>query len=150
MRAEHHLRVVIDTNVWISAALAPTGTPAQLVRLVLRQGVAVFSPATFDELRSRLWKPKFDRWLSIEQRKALLHDISACAIAVDVPSELADRRFSRDRSDDAFIHAALAGQARWLVTGDQDLLTVTEPLPLALLTPAAALADPDFLAAAET
>jgi putative PIN family toxin of toxin-antitoxin system len=110
----------------------------------------VFSPATFDELRSRLWKPKFDRWLSIEQRKALLHDISACALAVDVPSELADRRFSRDRSDDAFIHATLAGHARWLVTGDQDLLTVTEPLPLALLTPATALADPDFLAAAET
>ena len=146
MRVDRRLRVVIDTNVWISAALTTAGAPAQLVRKVLQHGAPVFSEATFDELRTRLWKPKFDRWLSMESRQLLLHDLDACAQWVDVPAALAMRRFSRDRDDDAFVHAAMAANAVWLITGDQDLLTITEPLPLRIVTPAAAMADVDFTA----
>ena len=134
--------MVIDTHVWISAALSTGGAPAQLVRRVLQRGLPVFSTATFDELRSRLWTPKFDRWLSLEDRQRLLHDLNASAMWVQVGADLAARRFSRDRDDDAFVHAALAAQAAWLVTGDNDLLAIQAPLPLRILTPAAALADP--------
>ena len=146
MKVDVRLRVVIDSNVWISAALAPAGTPAQVVRHVLQHGVPVFSPTTFEELRSRLWKPKFDRWLSLEQRQRLLHDVDACALWVELPADTARRNYSRDPDDDAFIHTALAAQAPWLVTGDQDLLTVNEALPLTILTPTAALADARFMA----
>ena len=146
MTAEPSLRVVIDSNVWISAALAPAGAPAQVVRHVLHHGVPVFSPTTFEELRSRLWKPKFDRWLSLEQRQRLLHDVDACALWVDLPADTALRHYSRDPDDDAFIHTAVAAQTPWLITDDQDLLTVNEPLPLTILTPAAALADTRFMA----
>ncbi len=51
------LRVVIDSNIWINAALSPEGAPAKLARRVLEYGVAVFSPATFAELETRLWNP---------------------------------------------------------------------------------------------
>ena len=149
MRADLRLRVVIDSNVWISAALTPGGTPAQVVRHVLKNGLPVFSPATFEELRSRLWKPKFDRWLSLEQRQRLLHDVDACALWVALPASAADtalRHYSRDPDDDAFIHTALAAQAPWLITGDQDLLAVHQPLPVTILTPAAALAEARFMA----
>jgi predicted nucleic acid-binding protein len=39
----------------------------------------VFSQATFDELESRLWRPKFDRYLDLETRRLLLHDFNAVA-----------------------------------------------------------------------
>ena len=146
MTAEPSLRVVIDSNVWISAALAPGGAPAQVLRQVLQHGQPVFSPITFEELRSRLWKPKFDRWLSLEQRQRLLHDVDACALWVALPAETALRNYSRDPDDDAFIHTALAAHAPWLITGDQDLLSVRQPLPMTILTPAAALADTRFMA----
>lgn len=55
---------------------------------------------------------------------------------------------SRDRDDDAFIHAARVASAPWLITGDQDLLTVQATLPLTILTPAQALARVDFMSAA--
>jgi putative PIN family toxin of toxin-antitoxin system len=141
MKAEHRLLVVIDTNVWISAALVPTGTPAQLVHHVLAHGVPVLTAQTFEELRSRLYKPKFHRYISLEQRKALLHDLQACALWVEVPATTSQQAFSRDRDDDAFVHAALAGQANWLVTGDADLLSVTQPLPFTIATPALALSS---------
>ena len=36
-------RVVIDTKVWISAALSHSGAPAQVVSRVLQRGVAVLA-----------------------------------------------------------------------------------------------------------
>ncbi len=144
MKAESRLRVVIDTNVWISGMLSTRGTPAQLVRQVLSHGVAVFTQATFDELESRLWKPKFDPYLSIEARRLLLHDVNAAAQWVEVPTGLAAGKWSRDPHDDAFVRAALAAKAPWLVTGDTDLLSIPPMDGLHILTPAAALALPEF------
>jgi putative PIN family toxin of toxin-antitoxin system len=130
-------RVVIDTNVLISAALLAASVPAQCVDWVLANATVLFSPGTFDELRTRLWRSKFDRYLSLEQRQAILHDISAAALWVTPkPSAIA---ISRDPDDDKFIHLALAGKAAWLITGDQDLLSVTGLEQLEIMTPAQAL-----------
>lgn len=135
-------RVVIDTNVWISAALTKGVAPARLVRRVLAHGLPVFSAATFAELEQRLWKPKFDRYLSLDLRRRLLHDLNAAAHWTEVPADIAGKSWSRDPDDDKFIQAALAAGAAWLVTGDQDLLAVADLPALRILSPAEALAEP--------
>lgn len=138
-------RFVIDTNVWISAALSSTGAPALVVQRILARGLPVFSKATFAELESRLWKPKFDRYLSMEIRRQILHDANAAAHWVTIAPGTAAQPWSRDADDDKFIHTALAASAPWLVTGDQDLLSVTAPSAVYILTPAQALERVDFL-----
>ena len=65
---------------------------------------------------------------------------------VAIPPATAAQRFSRDEDDDKFIHMALASEARWLVSGDQDLLVINAPLPVCILTPGQALQRDDFLA----
>jgi uncharacterized protein len=137
-------RVVIDTNVWISAALSTSGSPAQLIKRVLSSGSPVFSAATFTELEARLWRPKFDSYLSLEARRAVLHDAKAVAHWVEIPPDIALQRFSRDADDDKFIHTALASSARWLVTGDQDLLVLREVSTVRILRPAEAMQLPNF------
>lgn len=122
------MKLVIDTNVLISAALSPDGAPAKLLAKTLTDHHLVFTSATFAELESRLWKPKFDRYIDLEERKAVLHDISAAAIWVDVPQNIADVAYSRDADDDMFIHAAIAAEVALLVTGDQDLLVLAKSL----------------------
>ena len=139
MRAEPAKRVVIDTNVWISAFLMKTGAPAGLVRQVLAHGEPVFSPATFAELDARIWRPKFDRYLDMDERKQLLHDANSLACWVTVPPAIAARTFCRDADDDKMIHAALAAQATLLVTGDDDLLCLHPLGGLNILTPREAL-----------
>jgi predicted nucleic acid-binding protein len=52
---------------------------------------------------------------------------------------LTAQAWSRDADDDKFIHAALAARAPWLVTGDQDLLSIPPMAHLKILTPAQAL-----------
>jgi len=127
-------RVVIDTNVLISAALIPASVPAQCVDWALANTTLLFSPDTFEELQTRLWRPKFDRYLSLEQRRAIFHDMRAAALWIT--PEPSTTTFSRDPDDDKFIHLALSGKAAWLITGDQDLLVVTAVENLEIMTPA--------------
>ena len=133
--------VVLDTNVLLSAALSPKEAPAQLVDRLLTHAQIVFSEQTFVELKTRLWKPKFDRYITMERRQGLLHDFNAIAHWVNVPEPIANVAYSRDSTDDAFIHAALAAGARRLVTGDDDLLCLNpiKDLDLRIVTPRQAL-----------
>lgn len=135
--------VVIDTNVLISAALIPASAPARCVDWVLRNAGLLFSPSTFEELQIRLWRPKFDRYLSIEQRQAILHDIGAAALWVT--PDVSAVTYSRDADDDKFVHLALAGNAPWLITGDRDLLVLTDIDGLEILTPAQAMEKTSFI-----
>ena len=129
---------MIDTNVLISAALSARGASARLVQQVLERGVLVFSQPTFDELKTRLYRPKFDRYISLELREAVLHDLSAAARWVEIGEP---DRYCRDRSDDMFIETALVARAGILVSGDQDVLDAPAIAGLRILNPQQALAE---------
>ena len=129
-------RVVIDTNVLISAALLPGATPSRVVAYVLQHQRLLFSEQTFEELRTRLHRPKFDRYLSLDERKLLLHDFNAAAEWVALGEVFS---FSRDRDDDKFVQTALNGGARWLISGDADLLCLGSVQTVQIMTPAQAL-----------
>jgi len=141
MRVEAVGPVVLDTNVWISAFLIRSSAPAALVRHLLVHARPVFSPATFEELETRLWRPKFDRYIGMNERKLLLHDLDAVAHWVDPPKEIVARTFCRDKDDDKFIHAAMAAGATLLISGDDDLLCLHPLGDLRILTPRAACAE---------
>ena len=131
--------VVIDTNVWISGLLTPAGHPGQLTRHAVLSAQPAFSRATFAEIEDRLWRPKFDRYVTMELRKRFMSDLASIALWVDVPAAMAAKTFCRDAADDKFIHAALAAGAPWLVSGDKDLLALAQslsPLGLSVLSPA--------------
>ena len=113
---------VIETNVIISAALSPDGVPIKLLAKALTDHQLVFTSATFAELESRLWKPKFDRYFYREECKSFFHDISAAAIWLEVPQDVAIARYCWDADDDMlFIHAAIAAEAKLLITWESEL-----------------------------
>lgn len=132
-------RAVIDSNVLISAALSPDSSPARIVFWLLEHGRLLFCEETFAELETRLWRPKFDRYLSLENRRLLLHDLSAVGEWIKLPSE-GLHPFSRDADDDKFIWLAQVGGAEWLISSDRDLLDLQPPEGLRILSPADALA----------
>ncbi|MGF1612404.1 MAG: putative toxin-antitoxin system toxin component, PIN family [Gammaproteobacteria bacterium] len=136
MKAER--RAVVDSNVLISAALSAGSPPARVVFWLLAHGQLVFCEETFDELESRLWRPKFDRYFSLERRRLLLHDLSAVGEWVKLP-ESKRQAYSRDPDDDKFVHLALAAKADWLISGDRDLLDLPPVPGVRILSPADAL-----------
>jgi len=139
--------VVISTNFWISGLISQAGAPAQVTRRVIGSAQPVFSEATFEELKDRLWWPKFDRYISMDHRRALLADLDAVTRWVKITPEIAAQALCRDADNDKFLHAALAAQPAWLVTGDRDLLVLAEdmaPANVTIVSPAEALALPAF------
>jgi uncharacterized protein len=78
----------------------------------------------------------FNTYLSLDDRKLLLHDFNAAADWVAL-REVSS--FSRDRDDDKFVQTALNGEARWLVSGDADLLCLGSVQSVQIMTPAQAL-----------
>jgi len=142
---------VVHTHVLLNAALSPagaqvaqsavaqTGAPAALLAWLLIQGRLVLSNTTFSELQTRIFKPKFDRYLSLETRKQILQDVNATALWVEVSTDLATQRYSRDPDDDNSIHAAIAADACAIVSGDADLLVLDPIGALRILTLGVAL-----------
>ena len=127
--------------------LTKTGTPAQLIRHVVSYSLPVFSQDTFTELKQRLWLPKFDRYVSMEYRKQLLHDIDTVAVWVDVPQNISAQTYCRDADDNKFIHAAIVAGADWLVTGDKDLLVLADSMRasgIRIVSPSDAIQLPEF------
>jgi putative PIN family toxin of toxin-antitoxin system len=62
--------IVIDTNVFISFALSSTTTPALAVEYAINNFLQ--SPATIGELVTKLLLSKFERHITLEQRRQLL------------------------------------------------------------------------------
>lgn len=120
----------------ISAALSRQGSPYALVQQVLPLARPVFSEPTLEELRTRLYRPKFDRCISLDMRERVLRDLSACAAWVRIDGHGC---WSRDPDDDKFIATALQTPGTLLVSGDQDLPSAQVPDGLRILTPAQSL-----------
>ena len=126
-------RVVLDTNVLIRAALVASGTPFAVLTHVVETGVLLFSDETFEEVATRLMRPKFDRYVSESTRQAFLVDLAAVAEWTAITGAL---HVCRDPDDDKLLETAIAGRADCLVTGDSDLLEQHPFRGLSILAPA--------------
>jgi uncharacterized protein len=132
MKAE---RLVIDSNVWIAALIAPAGTARRLVDAVLDHDIDVLmSESTFAELVSRLDRPKFDRYREPESWNSFLTAL------VDLAQWHEDagtaNGTSRDPDDDKFLALAVTGQADAIISGDRDLLDLVSHEGIPVLSPA--------------
>ena len=111
-------RVVLDTNVLISALLFK-GELSGIVGLWQKgKIIPIISKETFDELRAVLEYPKFS--LSPAEIKSLIeHEILPFFEVVNVSKHI--KGACRDPGDDKFISCAISASADWIVTGDKDL-----------------------------
>ena len=116
-------RVVLDTNVVLSALLF-RGGPAAQVRTAWMAGqfVPLASSATAQELVRVLAYPKFK--LTADEQHDLLADYLPWVQIVDIPDPPPATPHCRDPFDVPFLHLAIAGKAHTLVSGDKDLLAL--------------------------
>jgi len=123
------VKIFLDTNVLISAYMA-RGICADLLRYILAEHELVTGEINLDELR-RVLKDRFRA--SAAQLQAIDAELRAQTI---VPKPDAPSPIVRRDPDDAWVLAsAVAGAADMLVTGDQDLLSVTDKAPLPIVDP---------------
>lgn len=116
-------RVVLDTNVVLSALVFGGGNFARIRRAWLQGALQpLASTVTVRELIRVLAYPKFH--LSNAEQEELLADYLPHARTIRIPDPPPRVARCRDVLDEPFMHLALAGKARYLVSGDHDLLGV--------------------------
>jgi uncharacterized protein len=130
-------RAVIDANVLVAAAIAPSGTPADVMRA---HGDGRFelicSAGVLDELRAVLSRPKFGRYLDAADVARYCDRLARGAIVFDDPPDPAP--LTPDPHDDYITALALTARAHVIVSGDGHLLDIVDP-PVRIVTPRAFL-----------
>jgi len=127
------LRFVADTNVLVSRLLAPSSTAAQAVDQALAHGNLLGSKETLAELAEVLARPKFDPYVSREDRREFIRLLGGVMQVVPILRRVAA---CRDPRDDKFLDVALAGEAAAIISGDKDLLVLNPWHGIPILTPA--------------
>ncbi len=130
-------RWVVDTNALVSRLLLPDAVPARAVRRAVDTGILLVSVETLDELTEVLSRPKFDPYVSPEDRRGFLQRLPRISEQVAI---LRPIQACRDPKDDRFLSVAVNGEADALITGDRDLLELHPFMGIPIVTPAAFLA----------
>lgn len=130
-------RIVIDTNVLISAALLDESVSARARNHAIRHGQLIATQDTFAEFVGRILAPKFDHCLSRAARETLLQRLQPI---VEIVPTVQMIRACRDATDDKFLEAAINGRADVIISGDKDLLVLHPFRGIAILSPVEYLA----------
>jgi len=131
------MRVVFDTNVVVSAMLLPLSVPRRALDRAMKEGRLLISAATITELDEVIHLPRFDKYLSEEERVEFLTTLVHESELVNVAEEVADCRDSRDNK---FLELAVSGRATHIITGDSDLLVLHPFRGILVVSPSAFLA----------
>lgn len=111
------MRVVLDTNILVSAMIASAVNLAAIVNAWLDGKFTLLTCAGHvDELRATLQKPRVAELIKPHKAGRLVNQIKK--LAWDV-GELPDVERSTDPTDDFLLAMSEAGQADYLVTGDK-------------------------------
>jgi putative PIN family toxin of toxin-antitoxin system len=123
------LRLVLDTNILISALLSKKSIPFKVVDFAFNYHVLLASDETLAEIKRVLNREKFDKYLSKEERYIFLAKFMTTAEKVSII-----KRFNacRDLKDNCFLDLAVSGKANFLISGDEDLLVLNpfEDIPI--------------------
>ena len=119
MTTNSSMRLVLDTNVLVSAILSPSSTSAKVLNWGEDNGVILYSTATVTEVLSVLGRSKFSKYIDDNDIDGLSIRIKTVWLFVEILNQV---QLCRDPKDDKFIDLALNGEASHLITGDNDLL----------------------------
>ena len=130
------LRVVLDTNVFVSALLSKTGLPAHMLD-AWRAGqyLLITSPPIITEIKRVLETPRirkryFITSVDIEELIILLEkDALIVPGHTDVKNAVPD-----DPSDEMFLACAVEAAADFIVSGDRHLLELSEYKDIPIIT----------------
>jgi putative PIN family toxin of toxin-antitoxin system len=130
------LRVVLDTNQFVSSVLVPRGLPAQVIDAWRqREYLLVISPEIIAEIRATLDYPRIRRKYLItdEQVERLIAVLEQDALVVSGEVNTSGA-IPDDPDDDKILACAVDGMVDLIVSGDRHLLALGEYKVISIIT----------------
>lgn len=124
------MRVIVDTNVLVSATIAD-GKPEIVIDFIADDDGWdwIVSEAILDEYKDVLNRPKLKLSDAVKQKYLSMVERVTTTIEVEV-----EVFFPRDRKDEKFLACAIAGDVDFLITGDKDFEEMQALLPKTIIT----------------
>jgi uncharacterized protein len=116
------LRLVIDTNLWISFLISDRQRRLDSL-LYLEKIRLLFSAELLDEINATVTKPKLKRYFSANAMEEMLLNLETYIELIEVKSTV---RVCRDKKDNFLLALSKDGKADYLLTGDKDLLDLAK------------------------
>ena len=115
------MRVLIDTNILISAALSNKGTPYKaFVKAVSHPNRGLLCEQNIDEMR-RIFNRKFPKKIQALEAFLSLALLTLEVVSIPIEEHSYEKRI-RDIKDRPILRAAIHAKADILLTGDKDFL----------------------------
>jgi putative PIN family toxin of toxin-antitoxin system len=114
-------KVVVDTNIFISAFLGSKNAKLIVRDIFTDQYLLIISHEQLQEIKTVLQRPKFGKYIHPHELDELLNLLSLKTI---VPSNYGSINDCRDAKDNMILEAAVYGNVDFIITGDEDLLTL--------------------------
>ncbi|NKC10820.1 MAG: putative toxin-antitoxin system toxin component, PIN family [Gammaproteobacteria bacterium] len=115
------MRIVVDTNLWVSYLLRPHSPLAFKLDELTRAHRLLYSRATATELATVLTRPKFAPYINYDDAQAFVAAFIEAGEAVTVSTEI---HACRDPRDNKFLELAVSANADCIISGDEDLLVL--------------------------
>jgi len=131
------VRIVLDTNVLVSAILFPGGAPETVFRLALEGKLELVTSPTLLTEFARVLTEKFGH--TAPQSRERVRRIVAVAQIAEPDTSV--HEIDDDPDDDRVLGAALASDASVIVSGDKHLLRLGTWRGIRMLAPAAFLKE---------
>ena len=105
----------------VRAVLFSDSKPAEAFRRARQVGEILSSVPVAEDLNEVLGRPKFDRYITRDDRERFLVAFLQAAIMIEIAEPIAA---CRDPKDDKFLELGVSGGAACIVTADDDLLVL--------------------------
>lgn len=127
------LKVVIDTNVIISAVIGKSATLVKIYNsFVNNLFTPILSPPLQEEILNVARKPRLRRYFRAREIKRLKELIKVDTLLVMPTKKIL---ICRDAKDNIILETALEAKANLIVTGDKDLLILKSFLGIPIIEP---------------
>ncbi len=131
------LKIVLDTNVLVSALINPHGKPAQILNYVFENKIRLFtSPSIIEELERVLSYPRLMKRHGLEKEELKEFTFDLLSIMSLVEEEETIEVIMEDPSDNKYLSCAFNTKADFIVSGDVHLLNLKEYGGIPIITPA--------------
>jgi putative PIN family toxin of toxin-antitoxin system len=124
-------KFVLDANVIISALLFKKSSPRQALDKARKQGIVLMSRSIWSEISEVLARPKFDKYLTIQQRQLFLLFFEQTVKFIEIQETIS---VCRDSKDNQYLELAVSGKAECIVSGDRDLLILHPFREISIIT----------------
>lgn len=111
------LRLVIDTNLWVSFLIS--NRLRKLDTLLLLELRFLFRKELLDEIHSTIKKPRLQKYFSADALEEMLLTLESYIDIIEVKSKA---NVCRDAKDNFLLALSKDGKSDYLLTGDKDLL----------------------------